>query len=88
MAFDAPQELWRLGREIEGIRRSSATTDEATERLLVRGSERAKELGWHDVYTFSKSLAERMVVREHEELPLVIVRPAICVSSLREPYPG
>jgi fatty acyl-CoA reductase len=58
------------------------------ERLVERGTRRARELGWNDVYTFTKSLAERMVVAERGETPLVIVRPAIIESSHREPYPG
>jgi fatty acyl-CoA reductase len=58
------------------------------ERLVERGTERARALGWHDVYTFTKSLAERMVLREREGTPLVILRPAIIESSHREPYPG
>src|SRR5829696_5024352 len=57
-------------------------------RLVERGTRRARELGWNDVYTFTKSLAERMVVAERGETPLVIVRPAIIESSHREPYPG
>ncbi|MBA2618592.1 MAG: HAD-IB family hydrolase [Rubrobacter sp.] len=58
------------------------------ERLVERGTERARELGWNDVYTFTKSLAERTVVRERGESPLVIPRPAIIESSFREPYAG
>lgn len=58
------------------------------ERLVERGTERARELGWNDVYTFTKSLAERMVLLERGETPLVILRPAIIESSHREPYPG
>ncbi|WP_407691047.1 HAD-IB family hydrolase [Rubrobacter marinus] len=58
------------------------------ERLVERGNERARELGWQDVYTFTKSLAERRVLEERGDLPLVILRPAIIESSLREPYPG
>jgi len=58
------------------------------ERLVERGTERARELGWNDVYTFTKSLAERTVVRERGESPLVILRPAIIESSFREPYAG
>ncbi len=58
------------------------------ERLVERGTSRAQELGWNDVYTFTKSLAERMVVLERGETPLVILRPAIIESSFREPYPG
>ena len=58
------------------------------ERLVERGTLQARELGWNDVYTFTKSLAERMVVTERGETPLVIMRPAIIESSHKEPYPG
>ena len=58
------------------------------ERLVEQGTQRALSLGWHDVYTFTKSLAERIVLREREEAPLVILRPAIIESSHSEPYPG
>jgi alcohol-forming fatty acyl-CoA reductase len=58
------------------------------EKLVGRGNSRASELGWHDVYTFTKSLAERRVLAERGELPVVILRPAIIESSHREPYPG
>ena len=58
------------------------------ERLVERGTERARELGWNDVYTFTKSLAERTVVAERGGSPLVILRPAIIESSFGEPYPG
>jgi alcohol-forming fatty acyl-CoA reductase len=58
------------------------------ERLVERGTERARELGWNDVYTFTKSLAERTVMAERGESPLIILRPAIIESSFAEPYPG
>jgi alcohol-forming fatty acyl-CoA reductase len=58
------------------------------ERLVEWGTECARALGWHDVYTFTKSLAERLVLRERGETPLIILRPAIIESSHREPYPG
>ena len=60
----------------------------ARERLVEVGTARAQELGWNDVYTFTKSLAERMVVLERGDAPLIILRPAIIESSQREPYPG
>ncbi len=58
------------------------------ERLVERGNERARALGWQDVYTFTKSLAERRVLEERGPLPLVIFRPAIIESSVAEPHPG
>ena len=58
------------------------------ERLVEWGTERARALGWHDVYTFTKSLTERLMLRERGDLPLIILRPAIIESSHSEPRPG
>lgn len=95
--LDPVEELAHLEsvvREVgEAARKKPFDTDEARqewkqERLVERGNERAQEYGWHDVYTFTKSLAERMVLRERGDVPVVILRPAIIESSLAEPYPG
>ncbi|GAB47959.1 SDR family oxidoreductase, partial [Mobilicoccus pelagius] len=64
-----------------------AQTD-ATMRAL--GRERARELGWTDVYTMTKSLGER-VAEELWAAPghrLTILRPTIIESALRHPFPG
>ena len=101
--IDAQEEVARLERsfgEVEDASRARSFGDGSPEkaeelrqewvreRLVELGTGRARELGWHDVYTFTKSLAERRVVAEKGELPLVILRPAIIESSFREPYPG
>jgi alcohol-forming fatty acyl-CoA reductase len=86
---EARRELGMVGEEaevrerIEQLRRAWVR-----ERLVERGNERARELGWYDVYTFTKSLAERRVLEERGELPLVVLRPAIIESSVAEPHPG
>jgi alcohol-forming fatty acyl-CoA reductase len=86
---EARRELGMVGEEkevagrVDQLRRAWMR-----ERLVERGTERARALGWHDVYTFTKSLAERMVLRERSETPLIILRPAIIESSHKEPYPG
>ncbi len=53
------------------------------------GGERARGLGWTDVYTFTKAMGERAV----EELAATgvrttILRPSIIESALAYPYPG
>src|ERR687898_170498 len=58
------------------------------ERLVSRGTGRARAFGWHYSSTFTQSLAERMVLLERGEAPLVILRPAVIERSHREPYPG
>jgi fatty acyl-CoA reductase len=86
---EARRELGMVGEEEEVAERTDQLRRAwMRERLVERGTERARELGWHDVYTFTKSLAERTVVRERGETPLVILRPAIIESSYGEPYPG
>ena len=86
---EARRELGMVGEEAE-VRERTEQLRRAwvRERLVERGNERARALGWQDVYTFTKSLAERRVLEEREDLPLVVLRPAIIESSVAEPYPG
>ena len=86
---EARNELGMVGEEEEvAARVDQLRRAWMRERLVERGTERARELGWNDVYTFTKSLAERTVVAERGLSPLIILRPAIIESSFREPYPG
>lgn len=58
-------------------------------QLVEYGRQRARSLGWPDVYTFTKALGERVAEqRLTGVLPLSVVRPAIVESALRHPYPG
>ncbi|XP_071876798.1 fatty acyl-CoA reductase 1-like [Bombus fervidus] len=41
-----------------------------------------------NTYTFSKNLAEQIVVNKCKDLPVAIVRPSIIGASLEEPCPG
>lgn len=56
--------------------------------LVDKGIERARELGWHDNYTYTKAMGEQLLVRDRGNVPLVIIRPSIIESSLYEPEPG
>ena len=50
---------------------------------------RGLRFGWHDSYTYSKALAELAAVRAAEEhgMPMLILRPTIVESAMREPAP-
>jgi alcohol-forming fatty acyl-CoA reductase len=56
--------------------------------LVKAGTERARSLGWTDVYTFTKALGERVVSDVGADIRVSVVRPAIVESSWRHPYPG
>ena len=79
----------------EGPNAVAAAAEEARrasveERLVEAGRLRAQTLGWTDVYTFTKAMAERVAESEwagrgHR---LSVVRPSIIESSHASPYPG
>ena len=56
--------------------------------LTEAGKRRARELGWPNTYTFTKSLAESLLAKLGADLPIAIVRPAIVESSTLEPFRG
>lgn len=41
-----------------------------------------------NTYTYTKSLAEYLLVKTARDLPVVICRPSIVVASWRDPFPG
>src|SRR5260370_26190107 len=56
--------------------------------LMDAGTERAKELGWPNTYTLTKSLAESLIVKHGAGLPIAVVRPAIVETSVAKPFLG
>ncbi|HSS61588.1 MAG TPA: HAD-IB family hydrolase [Candidatus Limnocylindrales bacterium] len=58
------------------------------DRLVERGRVQANAMGFSDIYSFTKAMAEHAVVELHGDIPLSIVRPSIIESALAEPFPG
>ncbi|MEZ5293657.1 MAG: SDR family oxidoreductase [Vicinamibacterales bacterium] len=58
------------------------------QRLVDEGMARARRLGWHDVYSYTKSLGEMALADHRGHVPTAILRPTIIESSLRDPMPG
>jgi len=56
--------------------------------LTELGTRRAKELGWPNTYTLTKSLAESLIAKQGEGLPIAVVRPAIVETSVAKPFLG
>lgn len=94
-----PAKLAELRRKAERDHGKAGylTTAEQTEKLRQRwvadqlveaGTERARSLGWTDVYTFAKTMGERIVADLGHDMRVSIVRPAIVESSLIHPHPG
>ncbi len=58
-----------------------------TQKLVDAGMERARQWGWPNTYTYTKSLGEQ-VMAGTPGLRYAIVRPSIVESALRYPFPG
>lgn len=56
--------------------------------LTEAGMRRAQEFGWPNTYTFTKSIAESMLLPHTAEFPIAIVRPSIVETSTHEPFEG
>jgi long-chain acyl-CoA synthetase len=54
--------------------------------LIDAGQERAKYWGWHNVYTYTKSIGEQILRRSG--VPHTIVRPAVIESAVEYPRIG
>ncbi len=57
-----------------------------SEELVAAGLERANFWGWHNVYTYTKSIGEQILCKSG--IPLTIVRPAVIESALNYPSVG
>ena len=59
-----------------------------TRRLSDEGRERAEFWGWPNIYTYTKSMGERILMEAADDIDLAIVRPAIIESSVEYPEVG
>lgn len=76
--FDPVQMLADAEKQVHKPRRSDR---------VERGREAALALGWPNIYTWSKGLAEHALAHD-PELQLTIVRPSIVECALHDPFPG
>jgi nucleoside-diphosphate-sugar epimerase len=86
-----------LERKNKGKRVTDYRTEHQLEALRLRwikkqqveeGMIRARKLGWHDSYTLTKAMGEKLIASLRGDLPTVIIRPSIIESSLEDPEPG
>ena len=57
--------------------------------MIEEGQRRAYKRGWPNIYTYSKSMAESLLIARKDRIPrMSILRPAIVESSMSYPFPG
>ena len=75
--YDPPMEANKLITLVDCL--DEKLIDEITPRLLGN---------WPNTYTFTKAIAESIIEKEAGDMPVGIFRPAIVVSTYREPIRG
>ncbi len=58
------------------------------DELIEAGMRRAREFGWPNTYTFTKSVSESLIARIGAGLPIAVVRPSIVETSTHDPFEG
>ncbi|MCF2572427.1 SDR family oxidoreductase [Brevibacterium sp. UCMA 11754] len=80
----------RIGPKAVAASAEAARQSYVSDRLVEFGRMRAESLGWTDIYTLTKAMAERVGEEEWAEKGhrVSFVRPSIIESALRLPAPG
>ena len=58
------------------------------ETMAQAGTDRAKALGWPNTYTYTKALAEYLLLDRADRIDFAIFRPAIVESAVEFPFAG
>ncbi|VAH55504.1 unnamed protein product [Triticum turgidum subsp. durum] len=68
---------------------ANRSTDKVVRKAMKElGLKRARHFGWANTYVFTKAMGEMLLEHLHEGCPMVIIRPSIITSTLKDPFPG
>uniref|UniRef100_A0A7N0SWX2 Fatty acyl-CoA reductase n=1 Tax=Kalanchoe fedtschenkoi TaxID=63787 RepID=A0A7N0SWX2_KALFE len=74
---------FKMGETLNG-----ATSGAITAAMKDFGNKRARMFGWPNTYVFTKAMGEMLIGEARGNMPLVILRPTIVTSTIKEPFPG
>ncbi|TKW34624.1 hypothetical protein SEVIR_2G317800v4 [Setaria viridis] len=71
-------------------RSGNDTSHQKLQKVAMKelGLKRAKYFGWPNVYAFTKAMGEMLLGTMRGDLPVVIMRPSIVISTFQDPFPG
>ncbi|WMV12449.1 hypothetical protein MTR67_005834 [Solanum verrucosum] len=86
--LDIDMEQKLVEEALKELQDRNATEKEVRLAMRVLGIERARQHGWPNTYSFTKSMGEMLLGHLKEDLQLIILRPTIILSTYKEPFPG
>lgn len=85
--FDPSSELASIESQIEASSLRYSDAAEARRARIEAGQQRANALGWPNLYTYGKALAEQMIAHR-TDVRTVVVRPSIVECARSFPFTG
>ncbi|MCL7031028.1 hypothetical protein MKW94_026127 [Papaver nudicaule] len=87
--LDIEVEMKLVSGRLNELKANQVSQKEETIAMKEFGLERARLFGWPNTYVFTKAMGE-MIMGESKgpDLKVVILRPPIVTSTLKEPFPG
>ncbi|ESQ42200.1 hypothetical protein EUTSA_v10013371mg [Eutrema salsugineum] len=85
---DINAEMQLVEQKLKQLREQRCSEQETNEAMKDLGLERAKLYGWPNPYVFSKAMGEMLIGEYRKSMPIVIIRPAIIISTISDPFPG
>ncbi|KAM3198480.1 hypothetical protein ACQJBY_073554 [Aegilops geniculata] len=86
--LDIESELNLIKETRTELRDDGSTEKDKMKVMKKLGLKRARHFGWPNTYVFTKAMGEMMMGLLRGEFPVVIIRPSIITSTLKEPFPG
>uniref|UniRef100_A0ACD5UUW8 Uncharacterized protein n=1 Tax=Avena sativa TaxID=4498 RepID=A0ACD5UUW8_AVESA len=70
------------------LKANCSTEKDERKTMKELGLKRARKFGWPNTYVFTKAMGEMLLGQLRGDFPVVILRPSMITSILKEPLPG
>ncbi|XP_057730942.1 fatty acyl-CoA reductase 3-like [Arachis stenosperma] len=86
--LDIDMEMKLVQQKLNQLREQGASEHHIKLAMKELGIQRANLYGWPNTYVFTKAMGEMLIQISKKNIPIVIVRPTMIVSTYKEPFPG
>lgn len=86
--YDVESLIEEFQTAIAQTKKANKESRKLADELTELGAKLANLYGWNDVYTFTKWMAEQVLLHHFKDKTLTILRPSIIESTYKEPVGG
>uniref|UniRef100_A0A7N1A896 Fatty acyl-CoA reductase n=1 Tax=Kalanchoe fedtschenkoi TaxID=63787 RepID=A0A7N1A896_KALFE len=86
--LDIDLEFKVMREKLQQLKEDKLSEAAITAAMKDFGNKRAQKFGWPNTYVFTKAMGEMLIGESRGNMPLIILRPTIVTSTIKEPFPG